>query len=717
DYAPAVYWPQDANANVYFYAYSPAGSVNVDGFGSKLSANASDSATVKYTVPLTATGGKQPEDFLVAKKAQSKQLGGTTVSLDFQHALSMVKFAARNKHPEATYIVKKIELFNLANEGDLDLGLLAEKDSRDSTYWDVTGSYNLTYQPALPADGIGLAPGSSSFKQLTSANEGMPVLPQTVLSVDTSGGHLPDITSGKPALRVTFEATGANGQVLIPETQQLFPFPATHNTLAAGGGKATWPGTSGEFVFQMGKRYTFNFTFGAGAIDRIVFDVNSVADWEDVPLTRAGIWNAADLRAFKDSVEKGSWEIWKDAQGVVNLRADIDMQGQTLSAIGYYAELPNGDPDLSHIFTNAFNGNGYAIRNAVFTENSQMANSADPDYSLGLFSMVNQASIENLHLENAILELSAAISNYDPKYVSTSAGGIVAFAVESRIRNCSFSGRIPDQNNQIWSSGGLIGSGIGVMVENCWVEASLIRGHGHAGGLIGQLGNIQAATNQPEEVKACSVYNTSVEARTFLSPSGDAATAHVGALVGIVGCEAKLIACYAATDKSASPAYGLKGEIVGGLVGFLDTGITLRLTGCYNAIPMTRLSPQSGFIGTLVGKYDNVVSTTPPTSIPADIQASGCYGVSMGQSNPLALGNEDGQDCTLTLNPLFSGGPNASAFDHDGTTYGFYGSYFGPNNNQSVLEVMNAALQAAGAGYEYVDPSGNGSAYPVLRKP
>jgi hypothetical protein len=668
DYAPAVYWPQDANAHVYFYAYSPAGSVNVTDFSFNPT-SATDSAMVQYIVPLTATGGKQPEDFLVAKKAQSKQVGGTTVSLDFQHALSMVKFAARNKHPEATYIVKKIELLNLANEGSLNFAPLAEKDSRDSTYWALTGTNDKTYEPSLPANGIGLAPGSSSFKQLTSANEGMPVLPQRVEAQDTATTPL---TDALPALRVTFEATGANGQVLIPETQQLFPFPATHRQDSLGAGKATWPAIAdGEFVFQMGKRYTFNFTFGAGAIDRIVFDVNSVAGWDDVDTKAVGIWNEADLRAFKDSVEKGSYERWKDAQGVVNLRADIDLQGDTLSAIGQ----PAGRV-YTKVFSGEFNGNGYAIRNVRFIE--KMPSAGDAAY-IGLFSILCDATIQNLRVE-ATLEATQQLSL--PNIGQSQAGGIAAFSSVSGtgknciLKNCTFSGKILDTNNQIWYSGGIVGSlGRNSKLEDCAVENAQIQAKAQepsgqtkaaAGGLIGVMVG--------GESTACSVVDTEIESTI------------AGALAGQIGSNTTMLACYAATSNWQSPAKINGSSSVGGLFGASVNTITVSLTGCYNAIEMNA----SQSVGYLVGNNTATVS------------ADGCYGLAKdGSVGNVGIANGG------TINPT-----DCAAFIGLSAQDGLQTFYTSSND---YITKMNAAI--AGAGYIYEDPSGNGSEYPVLRKP
>ncbi|MDR0994746.1 MAG: fimbrillin family protein, partial [Tannerella sp.] len=657
DYAPAVYWPQDTHAKVYFYAYSPAGSVNVNAFGSKLGTNASDSATVKYTVPLTATGGKQPEDFLVAKKAQSKQLGGTTVSLDFQHALSIVKFAARNKHPEATYIVKKIELLNLANEGSLDLGLLAEKDSRDSTYWKLppTAALNNTYEPSLPAGGIGLAPGSSSFKQLTSANEGMPVLPQEVVSADTTNGRKPDVVGGEPALRVTFEATGANGQVLIPETQQLFPFPATHRKDSFGGGKATWPAIAdGEFVFQMGKRYTFNFTFGAGSIDRIEFNVNSVADWDDQPTVKAiGIRNAAELRAFKAAVEAGDYSAWVDPDnGAVNLLADIDMSGEApFEAIGLY----DMDADVKQFFDGHFKGNGHKIKSLTYT--NTLISTARNVRVASLFLGLSHANVEDLHVEAATCDASAS---------PTMASGIAIQLDSSSLRNCSFQGDLDLSGKAQFVSGiALMTTDEQSSIEGCKVLAgSVIKADAAAAGIAYFVGDITA----------CSVDDTEI--------------ASGGHAAGIVAAATqKIVAC------SVTGGSILGDEAVGGITA---TCTDARFIACYVSVPLISDAGTPPIQGGLVGEIDASKENAFVDFIASYWDETGGLQQAIGNTNQ---GASQGGTATVTGTPI--------AFND---LLNFYGLQPEP------LSAMNAALQAAGAGYEYVDPSGNGSAYPVLRK-
>ncbi|MDR0995321.1 MAG: fimbrillin family protein, partial [Tannerella sp.] len=305
NYAPPVYWPEDEGKKLSFYAYAPAGSVNLDYFASKPAAEGTDSAIISYTVPTNSIGTKKAEDFLIAKKSQT-EAEGRTVQLDFLHALSMARFAAENQSSSLSFVINSIELLNLYNQGRLDLSPVS--DTAD-VYWTPAGRNEQTYMPALPPGGLSLAPGSG-LTGLTSANEDLPVLPQVVALQDN--GRAFDLS--QPALRVVYSTVSSDGKTVADHDTALFSFPGTFPK-GQTRGKPSYPQTDGQFVFQMGRRYTFNFAFTPG--EQILFDLGNVPGWDDSPTEKPqtsevhnGIWDANDLRAFKDSVEKGSWNYW-----------------------------------------------------------------------------------------------------------------------------------------------------------------------------------------------------------------------------------------------------------------------------------------------------------------------------------------------------------------------------------------------------------------------
>lgn len=162
-YAPAKYWPTSGSVN--FFAYSPAGSRNITAL-----TPSGATSTIEYTVPLTYSVNKPTqEDFIVATNSASSG----SVTLAFGHALSMVSFQATNAMSAMTVVVKGISLVNLDNTGTLTL------DATGASYaWSNNTTFDQKYEASLPVAGVSLAPNTTSPQLLTSANEGLMILPQ-----------------------------------------------------------------------------------------------------------------------------------------------------------------------------------------------------------------------------------------------------------------------------------------------------------------------------------------------------------------------------------------------------------------------------------------------------------------------------------------------------------------------------------------------------------
>lgn len=112
---------------------------------------------------------------------------------------------------------------------------------------------------------------------------------------------------------------------------------------------------------------------------------------------------------------------------IVELTADIDFEGATISSIGYGVPGQAGNP-----FRGQFNGNNHTIKNLVVRGTS----------GVGLFGSLDAGKIYDLNIDN--------ISVYGNHYV----GGIVGYAVdnttehnkewlnESIIKNCNITNSI-----------------------------------------------------------------------------------------------------------------------------------------------------------------------------------------------------------------------------------------------------------------------------------
>ncbi|PXV59450.1 fimbrillin-like protein [Dysgonomonas alginatilytica] len=252
-YAPQKYYPMDGSF-VYFYAYSPAGSVNAESMVASGSP-AGISATLKYIVPLRySTSGKNPEDFLVAS---TKQNGGAVV-LSFQHALSMATFKARNTSTAATFIVKSIQLIHLENTGTLDLEPTGPAATTQT--WTNNTTLDKTYQVSLPEAGVPLIPNPAQpILNLTSENEGLMIMPQTLgtyaggTGIIDSGSGQPNDINTKTYIKVSYNVVDADFKSTV--AIKYLPMPT-------------------GFTFVQGKKYQFVLSFGNEIGNPVSFSVN-----------------------------------------------------------------------------------------------------------------------------------------------------------------------------------------------------------------------------------------------------------------------------------------------------------------------------------------------------------------------------------------------------------------------------------------------------------
>lgn len=128
DYFPKAVWP-NRDRQVYFYAYSPANSVNViAGFKGETT------HTLTYKVPADL---QKQEDFMVAVQETNADATNGMVSLNFKHALSRVLVNARaaTSLGSSEVIVKSIKFMNLASEGTLILEKDNNADEMPETGW------------------------------------------------------------------------------------------------------------------------------------------------------------------------------------------------------------------------------------------------------------------------------------------------------------------------------------------------------------------------------------------------------------------------------------------------------------------------------------------------------------------------------------------------------------------------------------------------------
>ena len=153
------------------------------------------------------------------------------------------------------------------------------------------------------------------------------------------------------------------------------------------------------------------------------------------------------------------------------LTADIDLEGAEWTPIGAYA--PSGEseeeqeiPATDAAFTGTFDGQGHTIRNLTINQ--------PEGWAMGLFGCANNAQIGNFTLVDALL-MSADVVGY--AYCSTVSGvTLVNGSMTAHAGEMSAEGMY----------GGIVGAGMGSMIENCSAQAEISLPDGTANaGIVG----------------------------------------------------------------------------------------------------------------------------------------------------------------------------------------------------------------------------------------
>ena len=180
-----------------------------------------------------------------------------------------------------------------------------------------------------------------------------------------------------------------------------------------------------------------------------------------------------------DVIEIGTVEelaaINENLSGNYVLTADIDLAGAEWTPIGAYA--PSGEsaeeqeiPAAETAFTGTFDGQGHTISNLVIDQ--------PEGWAQGLFGCIANAQVGNFTLENATVDaqmMSADVVGY--AYMSTVSGvNLVNGAVNAHWGEMSAEGMY----------GGIVGAGMGSMIENCAAQADIVIPDGTANaGIVG----------------------------------------------------------------------------------------------------------------------------------------------------------------------------------------------------------------------------------------
>lgn len=177
---------------------------------------------------------------------------------------------------------------------------------------------------------------------------------------------------------------------------------------------------------------------------------------------------------------------------------DIDLNGATLSDIGYYVydgtwegkdSLKTENCLYVAAFGGTYNGNGYSIKNGTIKRTSGNTNQR---WACGLFGVIYGATLKNIVLEDLTIDSNVAIT-----------GALVGLAYApaaegksdfNRIENCVVKDSVTIKSNPKGKGailGGLVGRASGTTIIGCVNEAQIDGTYGNCaiGGIVGDIGN------------------------------------------------------------------------------------------------------------------------------------------------------------------------------------------------------------------------------------
>ena len=183
----------------------------------------------------------------------------------------------------------------------------------------------------------------------------------------------------------------------------------------------------------------------------------------------------AGIEAIEISTVEELAAINDNLSGNYVLTADIDLAGAEWTPIGAYA--PSGEsaeeqeiPNAQTAFTGTFDGQGHTISNLVINQPEAWAQ--------GLFGCIANTRIGNFTLENATVD--AQLMGAD----------VVGYAYCSTVSGVTLkNGKVTAHAGEMSAEGmygGIVGAGMGSMVENCAAQADIVLPDGTANaGIVG----------------------------------------------------------------------------------------------------------------------------------------------------------------------------------------------------------------------------------------
>ncbi|WP_338095393.1 InlB B-repeat-containing protein [Methanorbis rubei] len=309
----------------------------------------------------------------------------------------------------------------------------------------------------------------------------------------------------------------------------------------------------------------------------------------------------------------------------------------------------------------------------------------------GLFGYVRDATIKNVRLENAVVNVSST--------TNPCAGGIAGYLHNSSISNSYVTGTVTATGAQWSYAGGLVGvldrssisssyatgnvitdaitdsyaGGFSGFMRNSTISGSYATGsvhasataatgspHSYAGGFVGYL-------NSGSSIVGC--HHTTGEVTASNTGIG---TSYAGGVSGYLGSDSSISNSYATGNVTASDAYA---SCAGGVSGYLDSGISIR--DSYATGNITGSSSSTSCAGGFVGCL-NSGSSIRDSYATGNVSTSGLiYSYAGGFSGFM-------RDSTIS-NSYATGSVHASATAATGFPHLYAGGFVGYLNSGSSI--------------------------------
>ena len=270
-YTNMQYWPNKA---IDFYAYTP---YNLSKFSSTIDVDPTIGLVITpFYVP---TDIDEQVDFMYATALNtSKPSNNSNVLLNFKHGLSQIAFKAKTGSSKLKAKIGQIELENI----HASAGFMVSNSG--TSLWAV-GSTKSTYKAKLDHTFININYDPVNYKQISSPNNVLMLIPQTQSTWDPSTEKTKDGTGIKPT--TTKPYLKIKCKIFVVNGNKKYYIIGKNGYSANSCGNVYVPIS---IDWKEGYKYTYNLEFGAGhdadgyPISGPIIFTTDIETWQDTSL-------------------------------------------------------------------------------------------------------------------------------------------------------------------------------------------------------------------------------------------------------------------------------------------------------------------------------------------------------------------------------------------------------------------------------------------------